>query len=214
MPLRFPTGAKYEYSNTNYMLLGLMVERVSKRSFGKFLHEAIFVPAGMKDTFVYESPEAVRVESRRLVHAIGYEKVKEKGWRAAWGTPPERHETMLTVGDGAIWTNLEDMAHWDRALRDHLLIKKKTMDLALTPSQTRDSKKNGYGFGWTVYLDDAGGMNGFGHEGSWGGFKTSYYRYVVADRTTVVLSNRGDFDPDKFWYALNDVIEKHSAAGR
>jgi hypothetical protein len=52
-------------------------------------------------------------------------------------------------------------------------------------------------------------MNGFGHEGAWGGFQTSYYRYLVADRTSVILSNRGGFDPDKFWYALNDVLEEH-----
>lgn len=116
---------------------------------------------------------------------------------------------MLTVGDGSVWTNLEDMANWDRALRSHKLIKSETMQLALTPSKTRDGKKNDYGFGWSIYPGEGGGMNGFGHEGSWGGFHTSYYRYLVADRTTVILSNKGNFDPDKFWYALNDVIEKH-----
>ena len=45
-------------------------------------------------------------------------------------------------------------------------------------------------------------------EGSWGGFRTTYYQYLSANRTTVVLSNRGNFDPDKFWYALNDVVEE------
>ena len=54
-------------------------------------------------------------------------------------------------------------------------------------------------------------MNGFGHEGSWGGFRTSYYQYSLADRTTVILSNRGNFDPDNFWYALNDAVENERA---
>ena len=116
---------------------------------------------------------------------------------------------MLTVGDGAVWTNLDDMAAWDRALRNHKLIREKTMQLALGPSKTTNGKTNDYGLGWLVYRDKSGNMNGFGHEGSWGGFQTSYYRYVVADRTTVILSNRGDFDPDTFWYALNDLIAEH-----
>lgn len=209
-PLDFPTGEKYEYNNTNYMLLAVVVERVSKKSFGTFLHDEVFVPAGMKHSFVYENPAAIpKPSTKGYTHALGYEKGKKKGWRETWGTRPAREETMLTVGDGAVWTNLDDMVHWDAALRGGKLLKPETMRLALTPSKTRDGETNDYGFGWSVYLDKSGRMNGYGHEGSWGGFQTSYYRYLLADRTTVLLSNRGSFDTDKFWYALNDVIEKH-----
>ena len=74
---------------------------------------------------------------------------------------------MLTVGDGAVWTNLDDMAAWDRALRNHKLIREKTMQLALGPSKTTNGKTNDYGLGWLVYRDKSGNMNGFGHEGSW-----------------------------------------------
>ena len=205
-PLDFPTGQKYDYNNTNYMLLGLIIERVSKKSFGTFMRDEIFVPAGMKSTFVYESPQSVP-KDRSAACAIGYEK-KKKAWQAAWGVPPARHESLLTVGDGAIWTNLDDMANWDAALRDYRLVKKATMERALKPSKTRDGETNDYGFGWQVYLDDEGRMNGFGHEGSWGGFETTFYRYLLANRTTVILSNRSTFDPDKFWDALNDVVEE------
>ncbi|HEV3343419.1 MAG TPA: serine hydrolase domain-containing protein [Pirellulales bacterium] len=206
-PLAFPTGQKYAYNNTNYMLLGLIIGRVAKKSYGQFMHDEIFLPAGMKSTFVYESPGAIP-SGRAQSCAIGYEKDK-KHWAEAWGVRPFREERHLEVGDGAIWTNLEDMQHWDAALREHKLIKKATMRMALEPSKTRDGQTNGYGFGWQVYTNDSGGMNGFGHEGSWGGFRTSYYQYVLASRTTVVLSNRGNFDPDKFWYALNDVVEQN-----
>jgi CubicO group peptidase (beta-lactamase class C family) len=209
-PLHFAPGERYEYSNTNFMLLALIVERVSGESFGTFLHDEVFVPAGMTDSFVYESPEAVPAHpAPGCVNAVGYEKAKKKGrWTAAWGTPPSRHEELLTVGDGAVWTNLEDMTRWDAAVRGGKLVKPETMRLALTPSKTRDGKTNNYGFGWALYFDDGGKLIGYGHDGSWGGFHTSYYRYVAADRTTVLLSNRGDFDPDKFWYALDDVVEK------
>lgn len=205
-PLEFPTGQKYEYENTNFMLLGLIIARVAKKSFGTFMHEEVFEPAGMQSTFVYENRKVVNHE-RAKDCAIGYEKQK-KQWQETWGVPPYRAEQHLEVGDGAIWTNLDDMERWDAALREHKLISEKTMKAALTPSKTRDGQTNGYGFGWEVYMGDSKTMNGFGHEGSWGGFRTSYYQYVVADRTTVILSNRGDFDPDNFWYALNDVVEK------
>jgi CubicO group peptidase (beta-lactamase class C family) len=205
-PLEFPTGQKYQYENTNYMLLGLIIARVSKRSFGRFMHDEIFEPAGMKSTFVYEDPKVV--SNDRASHcAIGYEK-KKKQWEESWGVPPYRSEQHLEVGDGAIWTSLDDMQRWDAALRGHKLISEATMKAALTPSRTRDGVTNDYGFGWQVYLDGSGIMNGFGHEGSWGGFRTSYYQYLAADRTTVILSNRGNFDPDNFWYALNDVVEQ------
>src|SRR6185437_12771481 len=121
-------GAKYDYNNTNYMLLGLIIERVSKKSYGAFMHEAIFVPAGMTSTFVYENPGAVP-KGRAAACAIGYEK-RKKAWKEAWGVPPQRAEELLTVGDGGIWTNLVDMAKWDAALRGHKLIKPATMKLA------------------------------------------------------------------------------------
>lgn len=205
-PLDFPTGQKYDYNNTNFMLLALIIQRISQKSFGKFMHDEIFVLANMTSTFVYESPQSVPNDRRELC-AVGYSK-KKKSWNATWGVPPERHETLLTVGDGAIWTNLDDMAQWDMTLREHKLVKESTMTRALEPSKTRDGETNTYGLGWEIFPNDSGGLNGFGHEGSWGGFETSYYRYLLEDRTTVILSNRSTFDPDAFWYKLNDVVEE------
>src|SRR4029078_8346268 len=57
------------------------------------------------------------------------------------------------------------------------------------------------------YFDDVK-LIGYGHDGSWGGFRTTYYRYLAEDRTTVILSNRGNFDRDAFWYPINALIEK------
>jgi CubicO group peptidase (beta-lactamase class C family) len=209
-PLSFATGAKYEYNNSNYMLLGLLVERVAKVSFGTFLRNEVLVPAGMRDSFVYESPSAVpRTIDAKGIAATGYERAKGRGtWAPSWGLPPSRHERLLTVGDGGLWTNLVDMARWDAALREGKLLKPDTMKMALLPSKTRDRKTNAYGLGWMLYPGDEGALNGYGHEGSWGGFETSYYRYLAGDRTTVLLSNRGDFDTDKFWYALNELVER------
>jgi CubicO group peptidase (beta-lactamase class C family) len=117
-PLDFPIGQKYEYNNTNYMLLGLVVERVAKKSFGDALREEIFSPAGMKNTFVYSGPAAIPENVAPPCNsAVGYE-MQDKRWVARWGLPPaRRQEEHLEVGDGAVWSNLEDMAKWDAALR-------------------------------------------------------------------------------------------------
>lgn len=206
-PLEFPTGSKYRYNNTNFMLLASIIERVSKRSFGTFLKEEIFTPVGMKHSFVYEDPKTLPRNPPEYVNAVGYEWRKRKEiWEPTWGTPPDRHEELLSVGDGAVWTNLEDMAQWDLVVRDERLLKPETWKLALTPSRTSNGKANGYGLGWSVYFNNPDTLNGYGHDGSWGGFKTTYYRYLTAERTTVLLSNRGNLDTDKLWLALDLAV--------
>ncbi len=211
-PLRFRPGAKYEYNNSNYVLLAVVIERVTKKTYGEFLRETIFVPSGMKNSFVYEIPKAVpKPPSREYVRALGYQKKDDK-WTATWGAPPAREEKLLGVGDGGVWTNLEDMSAWDRAFFSNRLLKPRSLRLALTPSQTEDGKVNNYGCGWELYFNKQEQMNGFGHEGNWRGFKTSIYHYLVAGRTTIILSNRGDFDADKFWNPLNDLMKQ--ATGR
>jgi CubicO group peptidase (beta-lactamase class C family) len=210
-PLDFPTGEKYEYNNTNFMLLASLIERVDGRTFGTFLKDEIFKPAGMTQTFVYENPATVPKSAGDHVQAVAYERRKKKEvWEPSWGTPPARHEELLTVGDGAVWTNLEDMAAWDRAIRGEKLIKPETWNLALTPSKTRDGMTNAYGLGWALYFEKPKSIYGYGHDGSWGGFQTTYYRYLAADRTTVLLSNRGTMDTDKLWMALDKIVEKQS----
>jgi CubicO group peptidase (beta-lactamase class C family) len=210
-PLRFAPGQKHEYNNSNFMLLALLVERVSRKTFGQFLREEIFEPAGMKNTFVYEDPATVPTQyAPGCKTATGYSRSgRKEPWQATWGTPPARREDLLTVGDGGIWSNLEDMAEWDSAIRTGKLLQPESMQLALTAPKTRDGASSGYGLGWELYFDPSGAMNGFGHGGLWGGFRTSYYRYLRADRTTVILSNRGTFDPDALWYALDAAVERH-----
>ncbi len=209
-PLAFATGAKYEYNNTNFMLAATIIERVSQRSFGKFLREEIFDPVGMEHSFVYESPNAVPDNPPGYINAVGYQwRNKKEIWEPTWGAPPTRHEELLVAGDGGVWTNLEDMLKWDLAVRGQKLLKPATWKLALTPSKTRDSQTNGYGLGWDLYFNQPNEIYGYGHEGSWEGFRTSYYRYLTEDRTTVLLSNRGNLDTDKLWTALDRVVGNH-----
>jgi CubicO group peptidase (beta-lactamase class C family) len=207
-PLDFPIRQKYEYNNSNYMLAALVVERAAKKPFGDFVREEIFVPAGMKNSFVYSGPAAVPPNAALPCNnAVGYE-TSSKRWVARWGFPPNhRQEEHLEVGDGAVWSNLEDMANWDTALRTNKLLKPATMKLALTGSK----QNGGYGLGWEIYREGNGPMFGFGHDGYWRGFSTMYYNYLTKNHTVVLLSNRGrEFDRDEFWEKLSELIGTHA----
>jgi len=206
--LDFPIGQKYEYNNTNYMLMALVVERVAKKPFGEFMREAIFQPAGMKNTFVHAGPASIPQNAAPPCNnAVGYES-KNRGWTASWGFPPgHRQEQHLEAGDGAVWSNLGDMAAWDAALRTNKLLKPATMKLALTGSR----RNAGYGLGFSLYRDGNGPIYGYGHDGYWRGFNTMYYNYLSENHSVVLLSNRGrELDLDGFWEKLSALIGKHA----
>ena len=207
-PLDFPTGQKYEYNNTNYMLMPIIISRATRKPFASVMQEEIFTPAGMRSTFIYAGPGSIRANATPgCADAVGYE--REKGnWVASWGLPPSyRQPEHLEVGDGGIWSNLEDMAQWDAAVRTNKLVTPAIMRLALTGSR----KNKSYGLGWQIYSEGKGQLYGFGHDGYWSGFSTMYYNYRTDDHTTVLLSNRGGaIDLDKFWEKLSGLIDRHA----
>jgi CubicO group peptidase (beta-lactamase class C family) len=212
-PLQFRTGSKFDYCNSNFLLLASIVQRVAKQPFGEFVRDEIFLPAGMEHTFVCQFPQSVpQGEDERYNRALGYEwHEKKEEWKQSWGTPPEWPQKVMVVGDGGVWSNLEDMAKWDSAVRAKKFLKPATWKLALTPSTTRKGKALEYGKGWFIYTNDDGSVYGFGHDGTWAGFENTYYRHLVTNRSTVILSNRDTMDTDKLWAALDALVEKHVA---
>jgi CubicO group peptidase (beta-lactamase class C family) len=207
-PLRFPTGRKYEYNTTNFLLIAVVIERITGKPFARFMREEIFAPAGMVDTFVYDSPASVPVHSDHPCNnALGYEH-KDRAWVEMWGTVPTRHEKHLEAGDGAIWSNLADMAHWDAAIRSNKFLTPETMRRVLVPSRTADGKTNAYGLGWALFMTRSGRVGGFGHAGYWGGFRTDYHNDFAGDHTVVVLSNRG-LGLDAMWFKFDAAIRAH-----
>lgn len=209
-PQKFKPGEKHDYCNSNYLLLAILVERVSGKSFSQFLHDELFVPAGMGNTFVYQRPGSVPTKhAPECIPATGYKwKQRKQAWVASWSTPPQRQEKELIVGDGSVWTNLEDMAKWDLAVRAQKFLKPETWKLAITPARGRNGAAFDYGLGWMTYFDEPSAVYGYGHDGSWSGFSTLYYRYLTNNHTIVILSNRDDTDVDALWEALDTVLSK------
>lgn len=209
IPQTFPAGARHEYNNSNYLVLAVLIARVSGKSYGKFLRDSIFEPAGMKTAFVSEGPGSIPAVPGRE-DAIGYVEA-DGAWQEQWAIPPHRRETLLTCGDGAIWCSARDMSAWDAFVHSGTMLKPATVKQALTPSKTRNGKTNGNGLGWALYYEGAR-LAGYWHGGGWGGFGTYYYHDIASGRTIVLLGNGRPLDADKFWYSLTDLLDKHNEA--
>lgn len=182
---RFAPGSSWAYSNSGYVVLGLIVAKVSGEPFGEFLRERIFQPLHMHHTLVY-------VNGKNTAPNRAYGHTKERDHFIETDQSP----TSATLGDGGIYSNLEDLAQWDRALESHTLLSEAEMRPALTPVQV-EKRTDGvaYGFGW--FLDPLEGRMCMWHTGSTVGFRTVIERFTAEKLTIIVLCNRTDLDPKK-----------------
>lgn len=155
-PLRFPPGTQWEYSNSGYFLLGYIIERITGKTYGEFLEEHIFKPAGMSRSFY--GGETQLVPNR----ADGY----TRGQQGFINAP---HISMThPYAAGAILSTVGDLFRWNRALHSYKLIRKENLEKALTRYTLADGKKTRYGYGWrfgsiqdSPSLWHSGGINGF-----------------------------------------------------
>lgn len=196
---KFPAGSKWEYSNSGYVVLGLIVEKVSGKPFAQFLHDRIFMPLHMMNTVAYEKGK------NEVPHrAFGHTKEKD-GWKET-----DQSSTSATLGDGGVYTSINDLAKWDRALRDHTLLSDAEMLPALTPVQptggaakSEDGKPVSYGFGW--FVDPYKAHKRMWHDGETMGFRTTIQRFPDDDLTVIVLANRTDINPEELALKVADL---------
>lgn len=189
---RFPAGSKWEYSNSGYAVLALIAEKVSGKRFGQFLNERIFLPLKMDHSVAYEKGR------NEVAHwAYGHTRQAD-GWHETDQSP-----TSAVLGDGGIYSSLDDLAKWDRALRDHTLLTETEMRPALTPVQLSGGGKEDYGFGWR--LDSYRGHKRMWHGGDTIGFRTAIERFPDDHLTVIVLANRADLDSPALALKIADL---------
>ena len=194
---RFPPGSKWEYSNSGYVLLGVIVERVSGESFPDFLHNRIFSPLKMNNTVAYVHGKN-QVPNRAFGHTI-----ENRTW-----TQTDQSSTSATLGDGGVHSSLEDLAKWDRALHNNTLLSPDEMRAALIPVKVPgviepDGTPAQYGFGW--FLNPYKGHHRMWHYGETVGFRTAIQRFLNDDLTIIVLCNRADLNPSGLALQIADV---------
>jgi CubicO group peptidase (beta-lactamase class C family) len=201
---RFAPGSKWEYSNSGYAVLAMIVEKVSGKSFGQFLRERIFLPLKMKNTIAYEKGKN-EVPHRAYGHSKGGQNENNGAWHETDQSP-----TSAVLGDGGIYSSLDDLSKWDRALREHTLLSEAEMRPALTPVQPPDGSAKfpdslavSYGFGW--FVDPYHGHNRMSHDGETIGFRTTIQRFPDDKLTIIVLTNRTDINPEELALKVADL---------
>jgi CubicO group peptidase (beta-lactamase class C family) len=193
----FPPGTQFRYSNSAYVLLSQIVERVSGMSFARFLNDNIFRPLGMEATLAYENGistvthRAYGYSPRDSTHPLGFERT-------------DQSSTSATLGDGGVYSSVEDLFKWDQALYTDRLVALKTLNEAFTPNVLPDGKSTGYGFGW--YIDEYRGLRRIRHGGTTVGFKTEILRFPERRFSVIILTNRGDANPEDLALRIAGMI--------
>ena len=213
---KFAPGTTWSYSNSGYVALGLVVAKISGEPFPEFLHERIFAPLRMNSTLAF-----VKGKSTIPNRAFGHSRSSDASGVGSAFRETDQSATSATLGDGGIYSNLNDLAKWDDALRNHTLLSAAEMAPAFIPAKLADGseprwpvaesgddnlhpgKPVSYGFGW--FLDpyrasdnsDSALHPRMWHYGSTMGFRTYIERFTEGPLTVIVLSNRTDLDPEK-----------------
>jgi CubicO group peptidase (beta-lactamase class C family) len=178
MPMDFKTGEDWSYRNTNYVLLGILIHKVTGQFYGDFLQERIFKPLGMSRTRIISEEDII---PRR---AAGYRLVQGGLKNQEWVSP-----SLNSTADGALYFTVEDLQRWDAALYTEKLLKKASLDRMWTVEKLNNGQPNkaNYGFAWEI--NNVNGHRVIEHGGAWQGFTTYIARYVDDRLTVVALTN-------------------------
>ncbi len=201
IPLAYPPGTSWSYSNLGFLTLGILIHKVTGEFYGDFLQHRIFQPLGMSTTRVISEADIVPNRS------AGYRLVKGQLKNQEWVSP-----SLNTTADGALYFSILDLAKWDAALYTEKLLKRSSLAQMWTVAPLRDGKPNSghYGFAWFIETDH--GHKVIEHGGAWQGFETQISRYVDDGLTVVVLTNLEGAKPGVIAHGVaNLYLSKHTA---
>ncbi|HLE55789.1 MAG TPA: serine hydrolase domain-containing protein [Rhodothermia bacterium] len=186
----FEPGSAFRYSNSGYAVLALIVEKYSGQTFAEFLKQNIFDPLGMDGTVAYQ--KGISEVSNR---AYGYS-VTESGIENADQSP-----WSAVLGDGGIYSSLDDLYKWDQALYTDTLVSANLLTRAFTPHL------DDYGFGWRI--DTYNGLKRYHHSGSTSGFRNFVMRFPDEQLTVIVLTNRAEPDVQPLAERVAELVIGH-----
>ena len=188
--LHFRPGEQFQYSNSGYFLLGVIISRITGRSLRQFTDETFFAPLGMRDTHFHD--DRTRVVPRRVT---GYQPGTD-GF-AIFATLFDR------VGDGGLLTTIEDLAKWDQNFADARVGGREMIELALTPGRLNDGTRLTYAFGLTVR--EYRGLPQVSHGGIYNGFRAELLRFPTRKLSVACLCNLYNIDASRLAQSVADL---------
>jgi CubicO group peptidase (beta-lactamase class C family) len=224
LSLHFQPGEKWEYCNLNFNLLALLVEKISGLSFQKYLRKNVFLPAGMRSTFV-KTDTTVLTTIPNVAYNYDYHFLfsPTKVRVDSFATPQFKSEykTFALVGDGNVYTTTIDLMKFDQALYDGSLLDKRIFLSAITPAKLNNGNnatilnvsqmgKAFYGCGWFIFDDTSMGKIAW-HGGGMPGCRTIFMRNVDKHQLVIVLANAITDGLYKNALCAMDILNKRNA---
>jgi CubicO group peptidase (beta-lactamase class C family) len=167
---------RFLYNNSNFMVLGSIIEKVTGQPYADFMKANVFIPAGMEHTAVYSKAVYTKIP----VDVVGHD-------RGQWRYSVAQNFLDGPVGDKGIYSTVGDLYLFDRALRDGRILKQASMDSAYVPRNPMLHGHFSYGYGWRIF--EAPGQQVIYHTGWWHGFRHIFLRDIKDDITIVLLTN-------------------------
>jgi CubicO group peptidase (beta-lactamase class C family) len=193
-PLEFPPGDRWAYSNTGYLLLGVLIRRVTGRFYGEVLYQLIFAPLGMRSTRIIS--EADLVPNRAAGYRLSDGRLQNQEWVAP---------TLNTTADGSLYFSIKDLVRWAVSLNHGQIPGNAALRAAWTPVRLNDGGLFPYGFGWNLIPQR--GKRRIGHTGSWQGFKTAMHHYPDFGLTLIALANLAEAEPGAIAEGIAGILE-------
>jgi CubicO group peptidase (beta-lactamase class C family) len=198
MPIEWAPGDKWAYRNTNYVLLGIVIHKITGMPYADFLAQRIFKPLGMNSTRLISERDLIPNRS------AGYE-IDAKGElkNQEWVSP-----TFNSTADGALYFNVLDIAKWDNALYGTKLLKQSSLDRIWTVYPLNDGKPNSAGYGFAWFIGNQNGHKRIEHSGAWQGFTCGFSRYPDDGLSVMVLTNldEGHSDPSVIAHVVAGLV--------
>lgn len=189
--LNFPPGEEHLYSNAGYFLLSQICLRASGKRLREYAQEKIFGPLGMRNTHFHDDHNEV-VPNR----AAGYSPKRGGGYRI-------NMTTLDMVGDGGVFTTVEDLLLWDRNFYSHRVGGDQGWERMLTPGRLNDGTELDYAFG--LGIDEYRGLKMIAHGGAFVGFRADMIRFPEQRFTVICLANRSDAGPTQLALKVADI---------
>lgn len=193
-PLDFSPGDRWSYSGTGYVLLGIIIHRVTGKFYGDFLRDHLFKPLGMP---------AARANSETDIvpnRAAGYHFVGDTLKNSDWISP-----SLRSTADGGLDFSVLDLAQWAIALNRGMVLGRTALEASWTPVRLNGGGSYPYGFGW--HLGQQRGYRRIGHSGAREGFRATIQRYPDFDLTVIVMTNLAQSLPEALALGVAGLME-------